>query len=170
MYRVNLVLCCCRKIITDGLVHQKVSCFVSLQLLEWHVQLDGGLPDPLGSVGVWLHQAEKVLQEELVLQQSHEETANVIHRTRQLHQVMMRNHSRKEREMRCPRRRTKEWLWWMCAALFSAGGPWPRWNAPADLPAFPWGLERRWRCWHSCTCWTAPGHGREVWERETHQH
>lgn len=57
------------------------------QLLEWHLQLDGGLPDPLGSVGVWLHQAEKILQEDLVPQQSHEETANAIHRTRQLHQV-----------------------------------------------------------------------------------
>lgn len=51
------------------------------------MQLDGGLPDPLCSVGMWLHQAEKILQEDLLLQQSHEETANAIHRTRQLHQV-----------------------------------------------------------------------------------
>lgn len=58
-----------------------------MQLLDWHLQLDGGLPDPLGSVGMWLHQAEKILQEELVPQQSHGETANAIHRTRQLHQV-----------------------------------------------------------------------------------
>lgn len=58
-----------------------------MQLLEWHEQLDGGLPDPLGSVGVWLHQAEKILREELVPQQSHEETANAIQQTRQLHQV-----------------------------------------------------------------------------------
>lgn len=58
-----------------------------MQLLEWHLQLDSGLPDPLGSVGVWLHKAEKILLEELVAQQSHEETANAIHQTRQLHQV-----------------------------------------------------------------------------------
>ncbi|TSR99416.1 Nesprin-1 [Bagarius yarrelli] len=56
-------------------------------LLDWHMQLDSGLPDPLGSVGVWLHQAEKILHEELVPQQSHEETANAIHQALQLHQV-----------------------------------------------------------------------------------
>ncbi|GAA6085199.1 nesprin-1 isoform X2, partial [Tachysurus ichikawai] len=62
---------------------------LSARLLEWHIQLDGGLPDPLGPVGVWLHQAEKILQEDLLPQQSHEETANVIHRTRQLHQEIL---------------------------------------------------------------------------------
>lgn len=70
-----------------------------VQLLEWHQQLDGGLPDPLGSVGVWLHQAEKILREELVPQQSHEETANAIQQTRQLHQVDEKS-QQGEREMR----------------------------------------------------------------------
>ncbi|KAK3516845.1 hypothetical protein QTP70_024902 [Hemibagrus guttatus] len=62
---------------------------LSARLLEWHMQLDGRLPDPLCSVGVWLHQAEKVLQEDLLLRQSHEETANAIHQTRQLHQEIL---------------------------------------------------------------------------------
>ena len=60
---------------------------ISLQLLDWHKRLDGALPDPLGTVGIWLHQAEKILQEEPLPQQSHEQTANAIHQTLQQHQV-----------------------------------------------------------------------------------
>uniref|UniRef100_A0AAR2JHF7 Spectrin repeat containing, nuclear envelope 1b n=1 Tax=Pygocentrus nattereri TaxID=42514 RepID=A0AAR2JHF7_PYGNA len=59
---------------------------LSTRLLDWHKQLDAALPDPLGAVGIWLHQAEKILQEEPLPQQSHEQTANAIHQTLQQHQ------------------------------------------------------------------------------------
>uniref|UniRef100_A0A8B9L4Z7 Spectrin repeat containing, nuclear envelope 1a n=1 Tax=Astyanax mexicanus TaxID=7994 RepID=A0A8B9L4Z7_ASTMX len=60
---------------------------ISTRLLDWHIQLDSALPNPLGAVGIWLHQAEKILQEEPLPQQSHEQTANAIHQTLQQHQV-----------------------------------------------------------------------------------
>lgn len=75
-----------------------------LQLLDWHLHLDAGLPDPLGSVGVWLHQAEKILQEELVPHQSHEETADALQRTRQLHQVDEKSQQAESNEERCVQR------------------------------------------------------------------
>uniref|UniRef100_A0A8C1U557 Spectrin repeat containing, nuclear envelope 1a n=1 Tax=Cyprinus carpio TaxID=7962 RepID=A0A8C1U557_CYPCA len=53
---------------------------LSARLLDWHLQLDSGLPHPLGQVGVWLHQAEKILREELVPQQVHDEPAKAIHK------------------------------------------------------------------------------------------
>uniref|UniRef100_A0A8C1YUK6 Spectrin repeat containing, nuclear envelope 1a n=1 Tax=Cyprinus carpio TaxID=7962 RepID=A0A8C1YUK6_CYPCA len=55
---------------------------LSARLLDWHLQLDSGLPHPLGQVGVWLHQAEKILREELVPQQVHDEPAKAIHKKR----------------------------------------------------------------------------------------
>ncbi|RXN24277.1 nesprin-1-like protein [Labeo rohita] len=60
------------------------------QLLDWHLQLDSGLPHPLGEVGVWLHQAEKILREELVPQQAHDETARAIHKKRLHDQEILR--------------------------------------------------------------------------------
>lgn len=61
--------------------------FFLLQFLDWHLQLDSGLPHPLGEVGVWLHQAEKILREELVPQQANDETAKAIHKKRLHDQV-----------------------------------------------------------------------------------
>lgn len=63
------------------------SYFSCLQLLDWHLQLDSGLPHPLGEVGVYLHQAEKILREELVPQQAHDETTKAIHKKRLHDQV-----------------------------------------------------------------------------------
>uniref|UniRef100_A0A8C1T6X1 Spectrin repeat containing, nuclear envelope 1a n=1 Tax=Cyprinus carpio TaxID=7962 RepID=A0A8C1T6X1_CYPCA len=62
-----------------------------LSFLDWHLQLDSGLPHPLGEVGVWLHQAEKILREELVPQQAHDETAKAIHKKRLHDQVNQGN-------------------------------------------------------------------------------
>uniref|UniRef100_A0A8C1T930 Spectrin repeat containing, nuclear envelope 1a n=1 Tax=Cyprinus carpio TaxID=7962 RepID=A0A8C1T930_CYPCA len=61
-----------------------------LSFLDWHLQLDSGLPHPLGEVGVWLHQAEKILREELVPQQAHDETAKAIHKKRLHDQEILR--------------------------------------------------------------------------------
>lgn len=58
-----------------------------MQLSDWHLQLDSGFPDPLSKVGVWLHEAEKILQEDLVPQQTHDETAKAIHKRRLHDQV-----------------------------------------------------------------------------------
>uniref|UniRef100_A0A8C1T5H7 Spectrin repeat containing, nuclear envelope 1a n=1 Tax=Cyprinus carpio TaxID=7962 RepID=A0A8C1T5H7_CYPCA len=64
---------------------------LSARFLDWHLQLDSGLPHPLGEVGVWLHQAEKILREELVPQQAHDETAKAIHKKRLHDQVNQGN-------------------------------------------------------------------------------
>ncbi|XP_073672409.1 nesprin-1-like [Paramisgurnus dabryanus] len=53
---------------------------LSARLSDWHLHLDSGFPDPLSKVGVWLHQAEKILREELEPQQDHDETAKAIHK------------------------------------------------------------------------------------------
>ncbi|KFQ93584.1 Nesprin-1, partial [Nipponia nippon] len=53
---------------------------VSSRLLDWHIHLDKSLPAPLGTIGDWLYRAEAALREEVTVQQTHEETANVIHR------------------------------------------------------------------------------------------
>ncbi|XDV42139.1 hypothetical protein PO909_010865, partial [Leuciscus waleckii] len=63
-----------------------------LSLLDWHLQLDSGLPYPLGEVGMYLHQAEKILREELVPQQAHDETAKAIHKKRLHDQVKQNEH------------------------------------------------------------------------------
>ena len=61
----------------------------SSQLLDWHLQLDRSLPSPLGMVGLWLHQAEGALRQEITLQQAPEETANTVRRTLEQHKVSM---------------------------------------------------------------------------------
>ncbi|CAI9612033.1 unnamed protein product [Staurois parvus] len=53
---------------------------VSARILDWHVQLDKSLPAPLGTIGSWLYRAEVALREEIIIQQSHDETANIVHR------------------------------------------------------------------------------------------
>ncbi|TRY57105.1 hypothetical protein DNTS_023981, partial [Danionella cerebrum] len=45
-------------------------------------RLDSELPHPLGEVGVWLHQAEKILREDFVPLQTHEESTKAIHNKR----------------------------------------------------------------------------------------
>lgn len=58
-----------------------------MQLLDWHIHLDKSLPGPLGSIGAWLHRAEMALREDFPLHHAPEETANVLHRKLQQHQV-----------------------------------------------------------------------------------
>lgn len=58
-----------------------------LQLFEWHLQLDKSLPAPLGTIGAWLYRAETFLREEIVLQQAHEETADMIQKKLEQHKV-----------------------------------------------------------------------------------
>uniref|UniRef100_A0A4X2JQN6 Calponin-homology (CH) domain-containing protein n=1 Tax=Vombatus ursinus TaxID=29139 RepID=A0A4X2JQN6_VOMUR len=58
---------------------------VSSRLFDWHIQLDKSLPAPLGTIGSWLYRAEVALQEEITIQQVHEETANTIHRKLEQH-------------------------------------------------------------------------------------
>ncbi|RXM34941.1 Nesprin-1 [Acipenser ruthenus] len=60
------------------------------RLLEWHIQLDKSLPGPLGAIGAWLHRAEVALQEDIAVQQAHEETANIIHRKLQQHKEVLK--------------------------------------------------------------------------------
>uniref|UniRef100_A0A667WZP7 Spectrin repeat containing nuclear envelope protein 1 n=1 Tax=Myripristis murdjan TaxID=586833 RepID=A0A667WZP7_9TELE len=63
---------------------------VSNRLLDWHLQLDRALPAPLGMVGVWLHQAEGALRQEITVQQAHDETANTVHRALEQHKVSIK--------------------------------------------------------------------------------
>uniref|UniRef100_A0A670IV44 Calponin-homology (CH) domain-containing protein n=1 Tax=Podarcis muralis TaxID=64176 RepID=A0A670IV44_PODMU len=53
---------------------------VTSRIFEWHLHLDKSLPAPLGTIGAWLHRAEASLTEEIISQQAHEETANIINR------------------------------------------------------------------------------------------
>lgn len=59
----------------------------SLQLLDWHLQLDRCLPAPLDMVGAWLHEAEGALRQEIIVQQPHDVTANTVHRALEQHKV-----------------------------------------------------------------------------------
>lgn len=60
---------------------------IPFQLFDWHIQLDKGLPAPLGTIGAWLYRAEVALREEIAVQQLHEETANTIQRKLEQHKV-----------------------------------------------------------------------------------
>ncbi|KAM9000867.1 nesprin-1 isoform 8-T9 [Sarcophilus harrisii] len=64
---------------------------VSSRLFDWHIQLDKSLPAPLGTIGAWLYRAEVALQEEITIQQVHEETANTIHRKLEQHKDLLKN-------------------------------------------------------------------------------
>ncbi|XP_056619733.1 nesprin-1-like [Triplophysa dalaica] len=63
---------------------------LSARLSDWHLKLDSGFPDPLSKIGVWLHRVEKMLREELVPQQAHDETAKAIHKRRLHDQEILR--------------------------------------------------------------------------------
>uniref|UniRef100_A0A3P9M2J3 Calponin-homology (CH) domain-containing protein n=1 Tax=Oryzias latipes TaxID=8090 RepID=A0A3P9M2J3_ORYLA len=58
-------------------------------LLDWHLQLDRSLPAPLDTVGVWLHEAEGALRDEMVVQLADDITANTVHRALEQHKVSM---------------------------------------------------------------------------------
>uniref|UniRef100_A0AAY5F230 Calponin-homology (CH) domain-containing protein n=1 Tax=Electrophorus electricus TaxID=8005 RepID=A0AAY5F230_ELEEL len=60
---------------------------LSARLLDWHLQLDGALPNPLGEAALWLHQVERILTEELLPRQTHDDTAAAVHKTQQRHKV-----------------------------------------------------------------------------------
>ncbi|GLD49390.1 nesprin-1-like protein [Lates japonicus] len=64
---------------------------VSNRLLDWHLQLDRSLPAPLNMVGVWLHEAEGALRQEIIVQQAHDVTANSVHRALEQHKDMLRS-------------------------------------------------------------------------------
>ncbi|XP_010119459.1 PREDICTED: nesprin-1-like, partial [Chlamydotis macqueenii] len=64
---------------------------VSSRLLDWHIHLDKSLPAPLGTIGAWLYRAEAALREEVTVQQTHEETANIIHRKLEQHKDLLKN-------------------------------------------------------------------------------
>uniref|UniRef100_A0A8D2LVZ1 Spectrin repeat containing nuclear envelope protein 1 n=1 Tax=Varanus komodoensis TaxID=61221 RepID=A0A8D2LVZ1_VARKO len=64
---------------------------VTSRLFEWHLHLDKSLPAPLGNIGAWLNRAETSLREEILIQQAHEETANMIHRKFEEHKVLLKN-------------------------------------------------------------------------------
>ncbi|KAH0622390.1 hypothetical protein JD844_024656, partial [Phrynosoma platyrhinos] len=64
---------------------------VTSRLFEWHLHLDKSLPAPLGTIGAWLYQAETSLREEIIIQQAHEETANLIHRKIEQHKDVLKN-------------------------------------------------------------------------------
>ncbi|KAJ0026823.1 hypothetical protein NQD34_017823, partial [Periophthalmus magnuspinnatus] len=64
---------------------------VSNRLLDWHLKLDRSLPAPLDQVGSWLHQAEGALRQEVIMQQAHEQTANIIHRALEQHKDVLRS-------------------------------------------------------------------------------
>lgn len=59
------------------------------QLLDWHLHLDRSLPAPLSVVGVWLHEAEEALREEIIIQQAHDVTADTVRRALEQHKVSM---------------------------------------------------------------------------------
>uniref|UniRef100_UPI00398E76DD nesprin-1 n=1 Tax=Pristiophorus japonicus TaxID=55135 RepID=UPI00398E76DD len=63
---------------------------VSARLLDWHIMLDKSLPGPLGTIGAWLHRVEAILAEEIVIQQAHDETANIIHRKLEQHKDVIK--------------------------------------------------------------------------------
>ncbi|XP_060687141.1 nesprin-1-like [Hemiscyllium ocellatum] len=63
---------------------------VSARLLDWHIMLDKSLPSPLGTIGAWLHRVETILGEEIVIQQAHDETANIIHRKLEQHKDVIK--------------------------------------------------------------------------------
>ncbi|GCB70374.1 hypothetical protein scyTo_0001262, partial [Scyliorhinus torazame] len=63
---------------------------VSARLLDWHIILDKSLPGPLGTIGAWLHRVEAILGEEIVIQQAHDETANIIHRKLEQHKDVIK--------------------------------------------------------------------------------
>lgn len=52
-----------------------------------HLHLDRSLPAPLDMVGVWLHEAEGALRQEVVVHQAHDVTANTVHRALEHHKV-----------------------------------------------------------------------------------
>ncbi|ETE70296.1 Nesprin-1, partial [Ophiophagus hannah] len=54
-------------------------------LFEWHLYLDKSLPAPLGPIAAWLCRAETSLREDISIQQSHEETADTLHRKLEQH-------------------------------------------------------------------------------------
>uniref|UniRef100_A0A8C5RH19 Spectrin repeat containing nuclear envelope protein 1 n=1 Tax=Laticauda laticaudata TaxID=8630 RepID=A0A8C5RH19_LATLA len=62
---------------------------VTSQLFEWHLYLDKSLPAPLGPIAAWLCRAETSLREDISIQQSHEETADTLHRKLEQHKVCM---------------------------------------------------------------------------------
>uniref|UniRef100_A0A8C6UDR5 Calponin-homology (CH) domain-containing protein n=1 Tax=Neogobius melanostomus TaxID=47308 RepID=A0A8C6UDR5_9GOBI len=64
---------------------------VSNRLLDWHLKLDRSLPAPLDQVGAWLHQAEGGLRQEVIMQQAHDETANIFHRALEQHKDVLRS-------------------------------------------------------------------------------
>uniref|UniRef100_A0A8C6VBQ7 Calponin-homology (CH) domain-containing protein n=1 Tax=Naja naja TaxID=35670 RepID=A0A8C6VBQ7_NAJNA len=64
---------------------------VTSQLFEWHLYLDKSLPAPLGPIAAWLCRAETSLREDISIQQSHEETADTLHRKLEQHKDMLKN-------------------------------------------------------------------------------
>ncbi|XP_067337447.1 nesprin-1 isoform X16 [Channa argus] len=64
---------------------------VSNRILDWHLQLDRSLPAPLDMVGTWLHEAEGTLRQEIIVQQAHEVTANIVHRALEQHKDVLKN-------------------------------------------------------------------------------
>lgn len=64
---------------------------VSNRLLDWHLKLDRSLPAPLDQVGSWLHQAEGALRQDIITQQAHDETANIVHRALEQHKDVLRS-------------------------------------------------------------------------------
>ncbi|KAJ7342117.1 hypothetical protein JRQ81_009049, partial [Phrynocephalus forsythii] len=64
---------------------------VTSRLFEWHLHLDKSLPAPLGTIGAWLYRAETFLREEIIIQQAHEETADMIHRKLEQHKDVLKN-------------------------------------------------------------------------------
>uniref|UniRef100_A0A3B3H3T0 Calponin-homology (CH) domain-containing protein n=1 Tax=Oryzias latipes TaxID=8090 RepID=A0A3B3H3T0_ORYLA len=60
-------------------------------LLDWHLQLDRSLPAPLDTVGVWLHEAEGALRDEMVVQLADDITANTVHRALEQHKDVLRS-------------------------------------------------------------------------------
>ncbi|XP_013912844.1 PREDICTED: nesprin-1-like [Thamnophis sirtalis] len=72
----------------------KLQCIIKLPdtiLFEWHLYLDKSLPAPLGPIAAWLCRAETSLREDISIQQSHEETADTLHRKLEQHKDMLKN-------------------------------------------------------------------------------
>uniref|UniRef100_A0A4W3HCF8 Nesprin-1 n=1 Tax=Callorhinchus milii TaxID=7868 RepID=A0A4W3HCF8_CALMI len=72
------------KLLLDQVMVKQAWERVTARLQEWHIQLDKSLPAPLGTIGGWLHRAEAILAEEIVIQEAHDETANIIQRKLEL--------------------------------------------------------------------------------------
>ncbi|KPP77537.1 nesprin-1-like, partial [Scleropages formosus] len=77
------------KLTVDQALAKQAWDHVSSRFLDWHLQLDRALPDLLGTVGAWLHQAEAALQEEVAIGPVHEETSNNVHRTLEQHKELL---------------------------------------------------------------------------------